>query len=182
MYSYLYIIFQNTSKAEYKVKPLYAFNLDLNATLYCSKKYLARISVEGALPNTINYHTRLKPFTSIKTFLPALSKQNHTNKSRTLTLRLGVEKENIHFSCVYTKCPRETCYRHCFTILKSGRWASDRVTFFVTENTNTHTHTPLVLSKAMKRELGYDFEPTLRGALGSLELLHVISKHGGSAE
>jgi len=34
----------------------------------------------------------------------------------------------------------------------------------------------------MKRELGYDFEPTLRGALGSLELLHVISKAGGSAE
>ncbi len=41
--------------------------------------------------------------------------------------------------CLYKQCPRETCYRHCFTILKSGRWASDRVTFFVTENTNTHT-------------------------------------------
>lgn len=107
MSSYLHIIFQNTSKAEYKVKPLYAFNLDLNASLYCSKKYLARISVEGALHNTINYHTRLKPFTSIKTFLPALSKQNQTNKSRTLTLRLGVEKKNTFLVFIQTVSKRD---------------------------------------------------------------------------
>lgn len=52
------------------------------------------------------------------------------------------------------------------------------MTFFETE----YTHTPFVLSKAMKRELGYDFEPTLSSASGSLELLHVIPKPGGSAE
>lgn len=103
----------------------------------CWKKYLAKISVEGALHNTINCHTQLKcsaflsrHFFQDKTRL-GLTDIEGSNKTRTLTPRLGVEKNKL-FLCLYNKCLRETC----ITILKSGMWANDRVTFFVTENTH----------------------------------------------
>lgn len=119
---YNVIYLQNSSKSrKYKIKCFYIQYIYKIYTVYiryiqyitvflsvhAERKYLAKISVEGALHNTINYHTRLKCSAFLSRHFyqdkprPGLTDTEGSNKTRTLTPRLRVEK-NKHFFCVYT--------------------------------------------------------------------------------
>lgn len=122
----------------------------------CWKKYLAKISVEGALHNTINYHTKLKcsaflsrHFYQDKT-RPGLTDIEGSNKTRTLTPRLGVEKNKHFFVFIQLMSKRDMF--HNPQIRYVGQWQGDILCDW--------KHTPLILTKATKGELGYDFEPS----------------------